>query len=87
MDSVLLHVSGSDPLAMRFLAVKGTPALGKAFPFAGRRRNAGLGRIREDGGSLQPTVRRVDDGKGVLGWSYEEGNLHLRRPEASGGGR
>jgi hypothetical protein len=33
-----LHVTG-------FRAVEGTPAFGKALPFAGRRRNEGLGRF------------------------------------------
>jgi hypothetical protein len=39
-------------------------------------------------GSIQPSVRRIDDAQGCSDSPlYEEGNLRLRRPEASGGTR
>jgi len=73
-----VHDVGSDSYVVGFQAVEGTPAFGKALPFAGRRRNEGLGRFTEDEGSLQPSGRRIDDGinEGCSRRSDEEGNLH-----------
>jgi hypothetical protein len=59
-----------------FRVVEGTPAFGKTLPFAGRRRNEGLGRFNEDEGNIQPSGRRIDDGinEGCSSCSDEEGN-------------
>jgi len=67
-------------------AVEGTPAFGKTLPFAGRRRNEGLGRFNEDEGSIQPSGRRIDDGinEGCSRRSDEEGNF---RPQPFCGSR
>jgi hypothetical protein len=43
--------------------------------------------IHEDGGSIQPSGRRIDDEQGCPRSSREEGSLHPRRPAAAGGGR
>jgi len=42
-----LHPSG-------FLRVEGIPAFGNALPFAGRRRNEGLGRLMRTAGTSSP---------------------------------
>jgi len=44
----------SDLHGAEFLAVEGTPAFGKTSPFAGRRRNEGLGRFMRARGSSSP---------------------------------
>jgi len=41
----------------RFQAVEGTPAFGKALPFAGKRRNAGLGRFMRAVGASSPPIK------------------------------
>jgi hypothetical protein len=51
----------SDLHGVGFLAVEGAPAFGKALPFAGRRRNEGLGRHMRTRGIIQPSGRTVDD--------------------------
>jgi len=43
--------------------------------------------VREDGGNIQPAVRRTGDTKGCSGRSHEEGSLRPRRPAAAGGVR
>jgi hypothetical protein len=66
MDGLCPAASRSDPRVTGLLAVEGTPAFGKALPFAGRCRNEGLWSIHEDGGTIQPSVQRLDDEQGVL---------------------
>jgi len=41
--------------------------------------------IHEDGGSIQPSGRRIGDAQGCPRSSREEGSLHPRRPAAAGG--
>jgi len=43
--------------------------------------------VHEDGGNIQPAVRRIDDTQGCSRSSFEEGNLRPRRSAAAGGGR
>jgi hypothetical protein len=58
----------SDPYGDGFRVVEGTPAFGKALPFAGRRRNAGLGRfMRTKGLSSPPDKESTTNQEGVLG--------------------
>jgi len=54
----MVPVSGmrSDLHPIGFQAVEGTPAFGSALPFAGRRRNAGLGRFMRTVGASSPPV-------------------------------
>jgi hypothetical protein len=57
----------------RSVAVKGIPVCGKPFPFAGRRRNAGLGRSTSSaGGSSLVGARTGDNG---CPEDAEEGNV------------
>lgn len=79
--------SRSDPRVTRFRAVEGTPAFGKALPFAGRCRNEGLGRIMRTVGGSSPPFEESATEEGCSSSSNEEGNLHPRLPAAAGGER
>jgi len=88
MDASVRTVSKSDLHTMGFLAVEGTPAFGKALPFAGRCRNAGLGRfMRTVGASSLPVEESTTIQSGVLEELIEEGSLHPSRTAAAGGSR
>jgi len=78
---------GSDLRVTRFRVVEGTPAFGKALPFAGRCRNEGLGRIVRTTGASSPPFKDSTTEKGCPSGSNEEGLLHPRCPAAAGGGR
>jgi hypothetical protein len=65
--------------------VEGIPAFGNALPFAGRRRNEGLGRFTRTAGTSSPQYEEPATPRGARGAS-EEGNLRPRRPAAAGGG-
>jgi len=69
-------VARSNPSNDGFLAVEGTPALGKALSFAGLRGNEGLGRFIEGEGKY-PALRAKDRRRkqGCSSWLMEEGNL------------
>jgi len=71
-----------------FRVVEGTPALGKALPFAGRRRNAGLGRfMRTRGLSSPPDEESTTLCKGCPGSSMRRGAFAhvVLRQQAAGG--
>jgi len=87
MDSLCPAVSRSDPRVTGFLAVEGTPAFGKALPFAGRCRNEGLGRIMRTVGLSSPPYEDSTTKQGCSSSSNEEGHLHPRHPAAAGGER
>jgi len=70
----------------RFRTVEGTPAFGKASPFAGRCRNAGLGRfMRTVGASSPPNEESTTFHQGCSRSSSEEGSLRPSRTAAAGG--
>jgi len=87
MDGLCPAASRSDPRVMGLLAVEGTPAFGKALPFAGRCRNEGLGRIMRTVGPSSPPFKESTTKQGCSSSSNEEGNLRPRCPAAAGGGR
>jgi len=57
--------------------VEGTPAFGKALPFAGRCRNEGLGRVTRTAGTSSSLFDDSMTVRGARVSSHEEGNLHL----------
>jgi len=57
--------------------VEGTPAFGKALPFAGRCRNEGLGRVTRTAGTSSLLFDDSMTVRGARVSSHEEGNLHL----------
>jgi len=67
MEGACSHGLRSDLHPVGFLAVKGIPALGKTFSFAGRCWNGSLGRWMRTEGASSPPDERIDDGKGMLG--------------------
>jgi len=87
MDGLCPVPQRSDPRATGLLAVEGTPAFGKALPFAGRRRNEGLGRIMRTEGPSSPPLKESTTKQGCSSSSNEEGHLHPRHPAAAGGER
>jgi len=66
---------------------EGIPAFGNALPFAGRRRNDGLGRLMSTAGTSSPPREESTTSRGALRSSPETGNHHPRGPAAAGGGR
>jgi hypothetical protein len=85
MDGVCPLGVWSDPHAVGFRVVEGTLTFGKAFPFAGRRWNGGLGRFVRTVGASSPPFEESTTHKGARVSSNEEGNLHLRRSAAAVG--
>lgn len=62
----------SDPHADGFLAVKCTPAHGKALPFAGQCRNGGLGWFKRTAGASSPSDEgSTTDSQGCTGSLYK----------------
>jgi hypothetical protein len=71
-------VGSSDRPAFGFQVVESIPALGKAPPFAGRRRNAGLGRcMRATGASSSPPEVPMTERDARS--AFRGGELHPRR--------
>jgi hypothetical protein len=67
--------------------VEGIPAFGNALPFAGRRRNEGLGRFMRTAGTSSPQYDEPATQRGARVDRLEEGNLRPRRSAAAGGAR
>jgi len=63
------------------------PGFRERVALRGVTRERGPWSVHEDGGNIQPAVRRVDDTQGCSRSSFEEGNLHRRRSAAAGGER
>lgn len=57
--------------------MEGTPAFGKALPFAGRCRNEGLGRVTRTAGTSSSLFDDSMTVRGARVSSHEEGNLRL----------
>lgn len=75
----------SDLRVTGFRVVEGTPAFGKALPFAGRCRNEGLGRITRTAGTSSSPFDDPMTVRGARVSSHEEGNPHLLPSAAADG--